>query len=382
MPVHKQIMLPLLAIAVVFATGCAEEILQPSGNVVRIGVIGPFSGPDSAVGESGMQGVELTVASQPLLNNGDRIELVKMDDRSLPEACRDAYDQMDDLDIAGVLVLSRSSSALALAPRARIHRIPIIATIASHPELTKNNPHLIQLTLDDAFQGAAAAMFLRDEMFLRRGAIMGEPADLHARALADEFAAQFKNAKGTIVEYLPLHGDGTNITASLAAWQRDDVEFIYAPVQAHRLLQLKRALLALDWDPVVMAGNGTLAEMSLEYPTEMALAEGILATDLYSRQQQRTRFGQKLHELYKASGEELGSIFTVLGSEGTALLIHALNRTPPGYASQAVQRQLRLINGFEAYGGTISVGSDGQVIRPVYIGTIKRGRLQSLVRVY
>jgi branched-chain amino acid transport system substrate-binding protein len=382
MPLHKQIVLPLFALAVVLAVGCSEERLQPSGDVVKIGVIGPFSGPDQAVGESGMQGVELAIELQPLLDNGDRIELVKLDDRSLPESCHDAYDQMDDLNIAGVLVLSRSSSVLALSPRARLHRIPIIATIASHPELTETNPHLIQLTLDDAFQGAAAAMFLRDEMFLRRGAIIGEPTDIHARALADEFAAQFKSANGTIVDYLPLSGDGTNITATLAAWQQHDVEFIYAPVQAHRLLQLMRALRSLDWNPAVMAGDGALAELSLEYPTELGLAEGMLATDLYGGKPQRTTFGQKLHELYKDSGEESGSIFTVLGGEGTALLIHALNRTPPGYASQAVQRQLRLISGFEAYGGALSVGSDGKVIRPVDIGTIKQGQLKSLVRVY
>jgi branched-chain amino acid transport system substrate-binding protein len=382
MPLHKKIVLPLLALAVVFAAGCAEEVLQPSGDVVRIGVIGPFSGPDKAMGESGMQGVKLALELQPLLDNGDRIELVKLDDHSLPESCRDAYEQMDDLDIASVLVLSRSSSVLALAPRARLHHIPIIATIASHPELTETNPDLIQLTLDDAFQGSAAAMFLRDELFLRRGAIIGDPTDIHARALADEFAAQFKSANGKIVEYLLLNDNGTNITATLATWQRHGVEFIFAPVQAHHLLELMRALRRLDWNPVVMAGDGTLAEISLEYPAELGLAEGILATYLYSRQQPHTRFGQRLHALYKARGEESGSVFTILGAEGTALLITALNRTPPGYDHRDVQRQLRQINGFEGFSGTVSIGSNGKVIRPVYIGTIKRGKFENLVRVY
>ena len=125
----------LLACLAIALCGCADHELEPSGKVVRVGVIGPLSGPDETVGLSGLQGVELALGLQTHLDNGDRIELVKRDDRGDPELCAAAYDEMDDLDIAAILVLSRSNSALELSRRARTHRIPIVATVASHPDL-------------------------------------------------------------------------------------------------------------------------------------------------------------------------------------------------------------------------------------------------------
>lgn len=362
--------------------GCADPPPRPSGNIVKLGVIGPFSGPDAAVGASGYEGVELAVGLEPLLKNGDRIELVKIDDQSSPKLCIEAYDQLSDLDVAAVLLLSRSNSALALAPRARVHRIPIIATIASHPDLTEKNPHLIQLSFDDAFQGSVAAMYLRDDMLLRRAAIIGEPADIHARSLADEFARQFAEANGTIVEYLPLNGIGTNLTEKLSEWRQQRADVIYAPVQSHLLLDILRGLRTLHWDPVVMAGDGVLSEMLLKYPDEVALTEGIIATVTYSSRVPRTAFGQRLQASYLETHNQSGSIFTVLGGEGAALIMEALNRADNGDAARDIQKQLRSINGFEAFSGILSIGSNGKVIRPVYVSTVKQGKLEFLVRVY
>ena len=74
----------LLACLAIALCGCADHELEPSGKVVRVGVIGPLSGPDETVGLSGLQGVELALGLQTHLDNGDRIELVKRDDRGAP----------------------------------------------------------------------------------------------------------------------------------------------------------------------------------------------------------------------------------------------------------------------------------------------------------
>ena len=108
----------------------------------------------------------------------------------------------------------------------------------------------------------------------------------------------------------------------------------------------------------------------------------MLATVTYSSRVQPTAFGRRLQASYLEAHNQSGSIFTVLGGEGVALLREALNRVENGYAPRDIQQQLRSINGFEAFSGLLSIGSNGKVIRPVYVSTISQGKLEFLARVY
>ena len=369
----------LLALSVV---GCSAPKQEPSGRIVKVGVIGPFSGSDVAVGKSALLGVELALAQRPLLMNGDRVELVVLDDASSPEGCADAYKEMADRDVVAVLVLSRSNSALALAHRTRIYRLPIIATVASHPELTEDNSYIVQLSPDDRFQGSAAAMFLRDEMLFNRAVVVEDASDLHAASLAAAFVHKFEGANGVVVDRFEFADGVTNLSARLVAWQRQKTRLVYAPVQAHKLLELLRGLKAMGWQPTVMAGDGALSEIILEYREELGLVEGLMATDVHGGESRRNPFGRALWDSYQSQEQRLGTTFTILGAEGMALLLQALDHTASPEDPREILEQLSQIHRFEGVAGILSVGDDRRVTRPVYVNIIRDSRLECLVRVY
>jgi branched-chain amino acid transport system substrate-binding protein len=368
---------------VVLAVGCRRPERVASGRVVRVGVIGPLTGADAQVGKSGLLGVELALGLRPLLANGDTVELVVLDDGSTPEGCADAYKEMSERDVVAVLVLSRSGSALELEHRARVYRLPIIAAIASHPELTEGNSYAVQLCPDDRFQGSVAAMFLRDEMLFTRAVVVDDPSDVHAAALAEAFARKFDDATGLVVGRFAFSAaTRTNLVGHLEQWREEKVRLVYAPLQAHRLLEIMRGMKELDWHPTVMAGDGALSEIMLEHREELPLVEGLVATDTHGGESYRTPFGQAIWAAYQAQDIELGTTFTVLGAEGMSLLLEALDHVDPNGDSRDLLEQLRAIDNFEGFTGTLSVGEDGRVIRPVYVNTIREGHLDCLVRVY
>ena len=68
------------------SAGCECELeIRPSGEVIKLGVIGPFSGDDKAKGLDGTEGIKTAMQLAPLLGNGDKIELVIEDDQNQPE---------------------------------------------------------------------------------------------------------------------------------------------------------------------------------------------------------------------------------------------------------------------------------------------------------
>lgn len=372
-----------MLLSIVLVVGCSRElVIEPSGRTVKIGVIAPLSGSDEAVGKSGLQGVELARALHPLLHNGDQLELIIEDDQTDPEKAVEALDRLDAQGVAAILVLSLSNTVLALSEQARRHGRPLLATIATHPDLTRENPHLVQLSFDDALQAAVAALFLRDELLLSRAAVFSEPDAAHSKFLADEFISQFTEANGTVQDHVQMSGTNSLEKTRLQAMKEDGVEVLYLPVRAEHVLHIARRMNEINWQPRVMSSDGLLSELLLNHADEVHLAQNFMATDMHSSLLAKTSYGKDIVTAYEQLDQPLGSTFTVLGSEGLSILFTALNRTAPPYAARDLQRQLRRIKHFEGYAGVIAISGNGKAIRPVYVNRITDRKLEYVVKVY
>ena len=364
-------------------SGCSKESdVTPSGRTVKIGIIAPLTGPDSELGKSGLLGIEIVLKKQPLLENGDRVELVIRDDQSRPEKALEAFDLLADEEVTGILVLSQSNTALALAKRSGRHRIPLISTIASHPDLTLDNDHVIQVNLDDSFQATAAALFVRDERFLSKAAVFYEEHDAHSRMLANEFIKQFRKANGTITDRLEYSKAASTLSDHLVMLRDKGVQMIYLPVDAKAAIPIIQTARNLKWDPAMMAGDGMLSQILLQHPDDLGLIDGLMATDCFSTELTQTGFGQDLARIYRQQKSDRGTTLTILGSEGAGLLMEALNRCRPPYEAEDLQHALRNIKRFEGFAGILAIDKEGHAIRPVYINTIIGSKLEFIVKVY
>lgn len=65
-----------------------KATLRRVGKIIKIGIIAAFSGSDFAKGEEGQRGGRTAIAMRPLLNNGDKVELVVKDDQNDPAKAR------------------------------------------------------------------------------------------------------------------------------------------------------------------------------------------------------------------------------------------------------------------------------------------------------
>jgi ABC-type branched-subunit amino acid transport system substrate-binding protein len=373
----------VLSLLILTAAGCRQDVKQrPSGKIVKIGVIGSFSGQDEQVGKSGLLGVQAALALQPLLDNGDKVELLIEDDKSEPGKAIDALESLIDRGAVGVLLLSRSEIALELADDIRWKMTPILASIATHTDLTEKRPYITQISFDDSFQAAVAAMYARDELLLKSVAVISDPDDSHSQLLAESFISKFSDSRGVVQQHIILSDRSMDLQEPLLKLKQEGVELLYMPVRAESLLHVAASLKRMQWRPDVITSDGLLSEILLKHPSERNLINGMMATDMHSALLTKTEYGKAVTKAFRENNMEGGSVFSILGAESASILIEAMNNCGADHESRNVQREIRNIRSFEGFFGTLSIGMNGKVTRPVYINIIRTPNMELLVKVY
>ena len=375
----------LLCAILILSSGCQnrEATVSPSGKVVKIGVIAPMSGPDQKSGENALAGIQTSLQLQPFLHNGDKIELVVEDSQGTPEQILSSLEKLrGEEDVSGVLLMAKSDAVLPLVPVADQYKIPILALIATHPDITRKNHFISQLSFDDMFQGTVAALYVRDEMLIDRVAVFYDPGNSHYLFLENEFVRKYASAGGKIVERIPVNSETGDIRKIMERLRENHVQLLYLAVPPEQVINISRSASEIGWTPKKMGSDGMLAAIVLQHKEAIGLVNGMMATDIFSNLPPKTKYGEKIFSLYHKLFSVPGTSYTVLGSEGMSVLTHAIDRCSNKYDRLCVNRMLRYTKGFEVFSGRLTIREDGKAERPVFVNHIAGQEMKFLVKVY
>ncbi|HHD63099.1 MAG TPA: hypothetical protein ENK96_01770 [Desulfobulbaceae bacterium] len=278
-------LLPLILL-VILLFGCdrKEQSVIPSGKTIKIGVIGPMSGPEKALGMDSMEGMQTALLMQPYLHNGDALELVIEDDKNEPVRSVKAFRKLVTEDkVSAIILLSASASALAVNSIADNYHIPVLVVLATHPEISTDTQFVSQLCFDNIFQGKVAALFVRDELLIERAAVFINPDSSHSSSLADEFMREFRSIEGQIVDVIPITEHTVDFEESVSLLRNQDIQLLYLPVTAGDVVNISRALEKIGWKPKVMISDGLLANVLDRYPESVHLLNVFFTIELYSK---------------------------------------------------------------------------------------------------
>jgi branched-chain amino acid transport system substrate-binding protein len=359
---------------------CGQESrVAPSGNVIKIGIIAPFSGTDLDKGGEGLKGVETVMRLWPLLANGDKIEIVKKDDGNEPARAVKALQELTEVDqVAAIVTFSGSGPVLAMAGAADRYKTPILATLATHPDITRRSEYVSQVCFDDIFQGQVAAAYVRDELLLDTVAVFRNTDSIYSSNLATEFERKFVSLGGRISDTVSLSAEAKDYTAVLKPLSAKGPELLYLPLKAEDVIGIIEAAAKLNWMPLMMAGDGILATVMARHREQADLLDGLLTTDFYHYTNKLTPFGEKVRHAYDGRATS----FAILGVEGFAILCDAMNRCSEPASRECINDKIRTTSNFTGVMGPITIGSDGKAQRPLVINTIHKKRMVFMVKVY
>ncbi len=102
--------------------------------------------------------------------------------------------------IVALIGPNRSSHAAVVGPVAQKHRIPMVTTTATNPNVTQAGDFVFMASFTDSFQGAVMANFAKMELGLTTAAIITRRGDLYAEGISEFFATDFAALGGDVVE--------------------------------------------------------------------------------------------------------------------------------------------------------------------------------------
>jgi ABC-type branched-subunit amino acid transport system substrate-binding protein len=381
-----KIRLIIILLSGIWLAGCDQlSEIDPSGKVVRIAYISSDIGdaPDDSDDQDDiLAGVLAANAADPFLDNGDKLEIVYArqveSEMEIPDLIKD-YIKQDN--ISAILLGSNSKSILQIKHDIDAFELPTLAVVATHPDVVDGVEFISQLSFDDERQGQAAALFVRDELLLKRAAVFFDDADPHSGYLGQIFRTMFEQTGGVI--------DGFYLVselnqATLEKLKAKNTQIIYMPFSAKKVLTAVTLLETLDWQPELMGADSLFARVIQEYPDRLDELDGMYVIDLYTDKNDFvnvSKFVKRILGFYDEMYRDESNSDTALGVEGYQVLKVAINQCLDRNNGNCINQKVRSIENQQGIISNFSILSNGKSRRPIFINTIKNNRLNMIVKV-
>jgi branched-chain amino acid transport system substrate-binding protein len=347
----------------------------PVTDELLVGFVGPLTGPIAPAGISNQRGVELAIKEANAAGgvNGKPVRLRVYDDQGKPEEAGTAAIRLINQDrVKLILADMTSSGSLVIADKAQPAGIPQIASTATAREVTEKGDFIFRVCFIDPFQGAVMARFARENLGLRRVAILQDSKNTYSLGLSEAFSRAFSALGGEIVATEAFSQGDTDFRAPLTAIKASRPEAIYLPVYGNdagvvlrqaRQLALKMPVLGADaWDsPKLFEFAG-------------ASVDGSYFTSHFAVDDTSPR-GRRFADAFLAAYGEAPDSFAALGYDSALLAVDALRRARD-LSGPAIRDALAATRDFPGVTGTLSFDAHRNPVKPVVVKRAKGGAFE------
>lgn len=193
---------------------------------------------------------------------GNTVELltyVNMDSK-LQDSLSVAEKWIREDEVIALIGPNRSTHAIEVGKIAQRHKIPMVTTTASNPNVTNAGDFVFMASVTDNFQIGIMAQLARETLDITTAALITRQSDLYTEGISEFFRLSFHDLGGEIVANEFYEGDMLDFTAALTtiAETKPDALFISGFFQdVARITQQARAipLQNLNGEPTIFLGS-------------------------------------------------------------------------------------------------------------------------------
>ena len=181
-------------------------------------------------------------------------------------------------EIVALIGPNRSSHAAVVGPVAQKHRIPMVTTTATNPNVTQAGNFVFMASFTDSFQGAVMAQFAKMELGISTAAILTRSGDLYTEGISEFFATNFNELGGDVVEHAFYEGDTTDFMEQLTQIAEMKPDVLFASGFAQDIVNITQQARAIplqnaDGKPTIFLGADSW-DSELVFDDENAKVEG------------------------------------------------------------------------------------------------------------
>ena len=175
-------------------TAAAGESTATSGEVFKIGGIGPVTGAAAVYGLAVKNGAQIAVDE---INadggiNGYQIDFNFQDDEHDAEKSVNAYNTLKDWGMQMIMGTVTSAPCVAVADKTMADNMFQITPSGSSVECAQN-PNVFRVCFSDPDQGAASATYIAENKLADKIAVIYDSSDVYSSGIYERFASEAAN---------------------------------------------------------------------------------------------------------------------------------------------------------------------------------------------
>jgi len=349
---------------------------------IKIGVIGPFSGPASMWGEQLRKGIELALNE---INTSERgkIHLIYEDSEADPKKAVFALQKLISVDKVQVVIGPLSSTeVLATAPIAERAKVVLLTPTAPHKDITNAGDYIFRTYPSDEKRSIMLADYTSNELHASRVGIIYR-GDEFGLAVKDEYIQRLKslgfNESSIIAEsYEPGTSDFRTVISKI---KKINPQVVLIVGHSKELGFIVKQAYEMDFKPQF------LSTADFENPEVLKIAgkaaDGVIYGSIVFNTQSSNPIVKSFRERYQKffnTAEEPG-IVTALSYDAFKVIYHAIMQASDS-RSDNIKQVLYKIKEFPGVTGNITFDESGDVTKTWGLKVVKNGKFEILTEQY
>jgi len=342
---------------------------------IKIGEIASLTGKEAAFGQSAHKGTLLAIEELNAADGvlGRQLKLITADNQPKAGESATAARKLISRDkVVALLGEVASSRSLEMAPIAQSSKIPMVSPASTNPKVTAVGTYVFRVCFIDPFQGTVMAKFAREDLGLRRVAVLTSVSSAYSVGLSKFFKERFLSEGGEIaIEQKYSEGD-KDFRSQLTAIKATGVGGIFIPGYYSEAALIAKQARELGITAALFGGDGWEAPQLMQIGG--AALEGCYYSTHYSPEDTSPAVQNFVKNYKDRFNDEVPDAMAALGYDSALVLADAIKRagsTEP----DAVREALAATRNFMGVTGNTTIDADRNAAKPAVVVAIKYGRL-------
>ncbi len=349
-----------------------------AADTIKIGGFLPMTGAVAAYGQDANNGIKIAMEMKPTVL-GKKVEFVVADTKSDKIEAANAMSRLIEKDkVIAVIGEMISGDTMAGAPIAEKAKIPVVSPTATNPLVTQGKKYIFRVCFIDPVQGDVAAKYAFHTLRAKRAALIVDKSQDYCVGLAKFFKDAFTRLGGQIVAETYCVTEDKDFSAQLSTIKPTNPEVIYAPNYYSPVALFTKQARELGVKAPVLSGDGAQADELIQIGGKEV--EGVAFTGHFNAKAASTQLAKDFIPRFQKKYSAEPSAFHALGADAYFVLLDAMTRAK-STQGEAIRAALATTKNFEAISGKLSIGEDGNAVKPMVINVVKGGKFEYLTTV-
>ncbi len=256
-------------------TGTGSSGDGNSQAVIKIGGIGPITGPAAIYGQAVKNGAEIAI--DEINAKGDlKFELKFQDDENDAEKAVNAYNNLKDWGMQISMGTVTTQPCIAVSGEVDSDGIFALTPSASSTDVINGKTHMFQMCFTDPNQGVASAKYIKDQNLGEKIAIIYNNSDAYSTGIYQKFQSEAETLGLNIVCVKTFTDDSANdFTSQLNEIKAADADLVFLPIYYTPASMILNQANKMKYEPKFFGVDGMDGILTLE-GFDKSLAEGVM----------------------------------------------------------------------------------------------------------